>query len=190
MARHGSLCLYYSPSVRSRQRQALEIELPGKDATFREVLHAALNQLQILEGRCGSEDDVFEHNEEEEEEEWLIMEAWNGLERRVALSECPAHLLGKWGNFVSQVQLVLRPKEKVRGQGAKGKRKGGRRGSKLRTRRLPLCHYVAAVHALSAKRRSMQSGVCQCACVRPHQCVHVKERQVCVVHCGPVHDRT
>lgn len=176
MARHGSLRLYYSPSVWSRQRQALEIELPGKDTTFREVLHAALDQLQILEGRCGTEDDVLEHSEDEEE--WLIMEAWNGLERRVALSECPAHLLGKWGNFVSQVQLVLRPKEKVRGQGAKRKHKGGRHGSKLRTRRLHLSHYVAAVHALSAKRRSLQSGVCLCAFVQAH--VYMLRRGKCV----------
>lgn len=141
----------------SRQQRALEIELPGKDATFRDVLHAALDQLQVLGGRCGSEDDVFGLSDDEEE--WLILEVWNGLERRVALSECPNHLLRKWGNFVSQIQLVLRPKEeKLREHGAKGRPKGGRHRSNRHTRRLQLSHYVAAVQAVSAKRQSLQSG--------------------------------
>ena len=148
----------------SRQRQALEIELPGKDATFRDVLHAALDQLQVPDGRCGSEDDVFGLSDDEEE--WLILEVWNGLERRVALSECPTHLLRKWGSFVSQIQLVLRPKEKLREHGAKGRPKGGRHRSNRHTRRLQLSHYVAAVRAVSAKRQSLQSGGCLCEHVR------------------------
>lgn len=181
MASHGgSLRLYYSPSVWSGQRQALEIELPTRDTTFREVLYAALDQLRNLDGRCGSEDDVFGHSEDEEE--WLILEVWNGLERRVAFSECPAHLLGKWGNFGSQVQLVLRPKETMRGEAAKGRHRGRRHHSKLRNRRFPLSHYVSTVHALSAKRQSLQSGmfvpVCACECV----CAHAGEAEVC----GPV----
>jgi len=164
LARHGSLRLHYSPSVWSRQRQALEIELPGKDVTFRDVLYAALDQLQVLDGRCESEDDVFGLSDDDEE--WLILEVWNGLERRVALSECPTHLLRKWGSFVSQIQLVLRPKEKLREHGAKGRPKGGRHRSNRHTRRLQLSHYVAAVRAVAAKRQSLQSGGSLCERVR------------------------
>ena len=103
--------LLYCPTARSPQRNALNIPIPRKTTTFADVLETALSLLPVGTTE-DSNNDVFLC--EVDKNDWMILESWNGLERCVSWRESPSHLLYKWGQYISQVQFVLRPRKQAK----------------------------------------------------------------------------
>ena len=109
MSRIKTMKLSYCPSVWSPRQLCLDIPIPHRTTTFSDVLDTAVKLLPASVPDDGySEIDVFAS--EVDKSDWVITEAWNGLERRVDWTESPAHLQYKWGQYLSQVQFILRPK--------------------------------------------------------------------------------